>query len=72
MAFNTADIQYQNTSVMGEPTVTQIGGGASGGLAGALIDFKKPKNTANRWGHSHAKQLADTRFARYLNAADRR
>jgi hypothetical protein len=47
-AFNTAGIQHQNTSVMGEPTVTQIGG-ASGGLAGALISkiqkLKMPQTT---------------------------
>jgi len=71
-AFNTADFQYQNISAMGEPTATQIGEGASGGLAGALISkIQKTQNTANLGGYSHAKQLADTRFVRFLNAADK-
>ncbi len=56
---------------MGAPTATQIGEGASGGLAGALISkIQKTQNTANLGGYSHAKQLADTRFVRFLNAAD--
>jgi hypothetical protein len=70
-AFNTADFQYQNISAMGEPTATQIGEGASGGLAGALISkIQKTQITAILGGYSHAKQLADTRFVRFLNAAD--
>jgi hypothetical protein len=40
VAFNTADIQYLNTSVMGDPQLSKLGRGASGGLAGALISKK--------------------------------
>ncbi|OQW85838.1 MAG: hypothetical protein BWK72_20260 [Rhodoferax ferrireducens] len=64
-----ADFQYQNI----DARRYQIGEGASGGLAGALIsNIQKPPNTANHRCHSLNKQLADTRFGRFLNAADSR
>jgi hypothetical protein len=48
--FNTVDFQYQNISALDEPTATQIGAGASGGLAGALISkIQKTQDTAICW-----------------------